>query len=293
MSVSTNIEGPWLENPKQYAPLPEPLIVPIRDNHTHLDLTETDDITVGEVLDFAESVGVPGVVQISTSLPSSEWSVELSERDDRVLAAVAIHPNEAPKVASSKGLLNRQLDQIAELAEHPRVRAIGETGLDFFRTEGDDQIREQYRSFEAHIDIARQLDLTLQIHDREAHAEVLKTLDRVGSPSRTVLHCFSGDVHFAEECVRRGYYFSFAGNVTFKNAEDLREALRVVPIELLLIETDAPFLTPAPVRGRHNAAYLIPHIARFIANEKGVSVEDLGLQLEKNYADLYGQWGKN
>lgn len=282
---------PWEVEPKRYAPLPEPLPVPVRDNHTHLDLTETDELSIQAALDYAESVGVSEVVHISTSIESSRRAVQLAESDERILSAVAIHPNEAPKAAAgNKRTLLAQIDEIGELAQHPRVRAIGETGLDFYRTEGDDAIALQFESFEAHIDLARQLDKTIQIHDREAHDEVLKTLDRVGSPERTVLHCFSGDELFAKECVERGYYFSFAGNVTFKNAQPLREALKVVPLSLLLIETDAPFLTPEPVRGRHNASYLIPHIARFIAEEKGVSVEELAMRLEDNYHSLYGQW---
>ncbi|MGB3414634.1 MAG: TatD family hydrolase [Microbacteriaceae bacterium] len=283
-------EGPW-QLSKNYPVLPEPLETPIIDNHTHLNLAVTDDLTVEMQLDYAEQVGVTRVMQIGTDIESSAWSVALAEKDARVLAAVAIHPNEAPRVAE-RGQLAKHLDRIAELAEHPRVRVIGETGLDFFRTEGDEAIRQQFASFEAHIDMARQLNLALQIHDREAHRDVLKTLDRVGSPERTVLHCFSGDRDFAEECVRRGYYFSYAGTVTFGNADNLRQALEVIPLELLVLETDAPYLTPAPFRGRHNSAYLLPHTFRYIADFLGVSEEKLALQTNTNCELLYGSWSE-
>lgn len=190
--------------PREYPPLPEALVVPVYDNHTHLELADGDaPLDYREHLDRASSVGVKGVVQVGTDLATSRWSAEVASHEPRVLAAVAIHPNDAPELLQ-QGLLDEHLAGIDELAGRPRVRAVGETGLDFFRTEGEAGIDAQYRSFEAHIDIAKRHGLALQIHDRDAHREVLATLDRVGSPDRVVLHCFSVDAEFARAAVERG-----------------------------------------------------------------------------------------
>ncbi|MGA7149536.1 MAG: TatD family hydrolase, partial [Microbacterium sp.] len=241
-----------------------------------------------EQLDRASSVGVRGVVQVGTDLETSRWSAEIAAHEPRVLAAVALHPNEAPGLAA-QGLLDEHLAGIAELAARPRVRAIGETGLDFFRT-AEDGRDAQIRSFEAHIEIAKQHDLALQIHDRDAHGDVLNVLRRVGAPERTVFHCFSGDALFAKEVADAGWYLSFAGTVTFKNTGALREALEVIPRASILLETDAPYLTPAPWRGRPNSSYLLPHTLRFMAEHLGTDPSMLAAQISSNTEAVYGKW---
>ncbi len=205
-----------------------------------------------------------------------------------MLAAVAIHPNEAPRL-DDRGLLDDHIDGIAALATRDRVRAIGETGLDFFRTDEDGR-EPQLRSFEAHIDIAKQHGLALQIHDRDAHGAVIDTLLRVGAPERTVLHCFSGDAEFARICADNGWFMSFAGTVTFGNAKGIREALTIAPRDRILVETDAPFLTPTPFRGRPNASYMIPYTLRFMAEHLDVDVDELAADIARNTESVYGSW---
>lgn len=273
-----------------YPPLPEPLEVPVYDNHTHLEFADGENpLDHTEQLDRASSVGVRGVVQVGTDLVTSRWSADLASQDQRVLAAVALHPNEAPELDRT-GLLDEHLAGIEELASRPRVRAIGETGLDFFRTPGDGRDAQE-RAFAAHIAIAKEHDLALQIHDRDAHRDVLRVLRRVGAPERTVFHCFSGDAEFATEVSDAGWYLSFAGTVTFKNAGALREALEVVPRSRILIETDAPYLTPTPWRGRPNSSYLLPHTLRFMAEHLGTDASALAEQIASNTEAVYGQWG--
>jgi TatD DNase family protein len=271
----------------RYPPAPEPLTVPIYDNHAHLEITDGDDpLTLTEQLDRAEAVGIAGVVQASGDIESSRWAVDAAASDPRVLAAVAIHPNDAPVYAGA-GRLDEAIAVIDELAAHPRVRAIGETGLDFFRT-GPEGRDAQFESFEAHIALAKKHGIAMQIHDRDAHDEVLETLARVGAPERTVFHCFSGDDVMARTCADAGYYLSFAGNVTFKNAQNLRDALKVTPLDRILVETDAPFLTPVPLRGRPNAPYLVPITLRFMAAELDLSVDELAAQIAANTLRVYG-----
>lgn len=268
---------------------PEPLPIPLYDNHTHLEFEDgIETLDPAASLDLAETVGVRGVVQVGTDLETSKWSAELAASDPRVLAAVALHPNEAPKLAA-EGLLSEHLSEIARLAAAPRVRAIGETGLDFFRT-GEDGREAQLESFEAHIDIAKSHGLALQIHDRDAHDAVVATLRRVGAPERTVFHCFSGDAALAQLCAEHGWYLSFAGTMTFKNAGQLREALGVTPRGRILVETDAPFLTPEPWRGRPNAPYLLPNTVRRMAEVLECDLETLCVQLAKNTEQVYGEW---
>ena len=208
-----------------------------------------------------------------------------------LLAAVAIHPNEAPLYGSLKELDDAILE-IADLAKLPRVRAVGETGLDYFRTQGDEALSMQQHSFEQHIAIAKEFDLALQIHDRDAHADVVATLLKVGAPERTVFHCYSGDLELAQICKENGWFLSFAGNVTFKKNQHLRDSILAVDPSQLLIETDAPFLTPEPLRGRPNAPYLVPHTLRFIAALMQWSDNDLALQLNRNTENVYGSWSE-
>ncbi|MCI4659433.1 TatD family hydrolase [Cryobacterium zhongshanensis] len=272
-----------------YPAPPEPLPVPVYDNHTHLEISDGEHpLSLADQLDRAVSVGVQGVIQVGGDRETSRWSAEAAATEPRMLAAVAIHPNEAPEYEQA-GTLDDALAEISELAGRPRVVAVGETGLDFFRT-GPEGLAAQYRSFEAHIEIAKQNGLALQIHDRNAHAEVIATLLRVGAPERTVFHCFSGDAEMAAICAEHGWYLSFAGNVTFKNAGMLRAALAAAPRELLLVETDAPFLTPAPFRGRPNAPYLLPHTLRAMANHLETDVAMLATQISTTTERVYGRW---
>jgi TatD DNase family protein len=273
----------------RYPEAPEPLTVPVYDNHAHLEITDGDEpLTLTEQLDRAEAVGVIGVVQASGDIESSRWAVDAAASDPRVLAAVAIHPNDAPVYAEA-GQLDHAISVIDELAAHPRTRAIGETGLDFFRT-GPEGHAVQFESFEAHIALAKKHGIAMQIHDRDAHDAVLETITRVGAPETTVFHCFSGDDDMARVCADAGYYLSFAGNVTFKNAQNLRDALQVIPRDRILVETDAPFLTPVPLRGRPNAPYLIPHTLRFMASELGADVDELAAQIAANTLEVYGSF---
>ncbi|MEV8146848.1 TatD family hydrolase [Arthrobacter sp. NPDC080073] len=274
---------------KEYPPAPEPLPVPVMDNHTHLDFRHgLLEVAVADALDAAEAVGVQGAVQVGCDLESSRFTVQAVDADRRLLGAVAIHPNDAP-VYAGRGELESALAEIEELAAHPRVRAIGETGLDFFRTHGDG-LAHQRQSFRRHIDIAKRLDLTLQIHDRDAHDDVVQVLREEGAPERVVFHCFSGDEELARICNTNGWYMSFAGTMTFKNAANLRDALAIADPELVLVETDSPFLTPHPYRGRPNASYMVPYTVRSMAEVTGTELSTLCSQLAQNTVASYGSW---
>mgnify|MGYP001482655832 CR=1 FL=1 len=265
-------------------PLPEPLAVPVADSHTHLDMQQ--GATVEEALAKAASVGVTRIVQVGCDLPGSRWAAAAAAEHEAIWAAVALHPNEAPRLDEA-GTLDAALAEIAELAARHEVRALGETGLDYYRT-GPEGVAAQQRSFRRHIELAKELDKTLMIHDRDAHADVLRILREEGAPRRTVFHCFSGDVAMVKECAEQGYFMSFAGNVTFASAQPLRDALAAAPPELLLVETDAPFLTPAPFRGRPNAPYLIPVTLRAMAEVKGMSEEELARHVAANNVRAFG-----
>ncbi|MFF0625740.1 TatD family hydrolase [Streptomyces sp. NPDC004296] len=279
-------------------PLPEPLRVPVADSHTHLDMQDT---TVEAALAKAASVGVTTLVQVGCDLAGSRWAADTAAAHDSVHAAVALHPNEAPRIvlgdpdgwsrqgartAGGDAALDDALTEIDALAARPEVRGVGETGLDYFRT-GPDGTAAQQRSFRAHIEIAKRRGKALVIHDREAHDDVLRILREEGAPDRVVFHCYSGDAAMAEICAAAGYFMSFAGNVTFKNAQPLRDALAVAPPELVLVETDAPFLTPAPYRGRANAPYLIPRTLRAMAEVKGMTEDALASAVAANTARAF------
>lgn len=273
-----------------YPEIPQPLELGTYDNHTHLEISDGDQpMSVETHLDLMQQVGMLGAVQVGVTLESSIWSAEMAKKHPQLLAAVALHPNEAPEY-KTRASLDEALSKIAELAAEERVRAIGETGLDFFRTEGEQNLALQKYSFESHIEIAKQNNIALQIHDREAHREVVETLLRVGAPERTVFHCYSGDVELADICKQHGWYLSFAGNVTFKKNQHLRDSLMSVPRSQILIETDAPFLTPEPLRGRPNAPYLVPHTLRYLAQLTGDSEVGLAGQLNANTETVYGSW---
>ena len=258
-------------------PAPEPLPHPVVDNHCHLDIADGDWLATEDALAQAAAVNVTRIVQIGCDLPGARWAVRAAAEHDEVVAGVALHPNDAPRHVD----LDAALAEIESLARSSdRVRAIGETGLDNFRT-GTEGKAAQVESFRRHIDLAKRLDKTLVIHDRDAHEEVLAVLDEEGAPERWVMHCFSGDADFARRCLDRGAFLSFAGPVTFKNAGALREAAAYAPGDRILVETDAPYLTPAPYRGRPNASYLVPLTMRTLAGVRNADVGDLCLAVNQ------------
>lgn len=274
---------------REFAPLPEPLPVPVADAHAHLEIVTNDapdSESVRRILDEAKSVGVDRVVQVGYSAEQSQWCAALADLyPGRVLAAVALHPNEAPVVEN----LQADLAIIEKLARMPRVRAIGETGLDYFRT--PPELRGvQQESFKWHIEMAKKTNKALVIHDRDSHDDVLSVLLEVGAPEETVFHCFSGDVEMAKVCIERGYILSFAGTMTFKNAPALREAVKLVPHDQLLVETDSPFLAPTPHRGMQNTPAQIPTIVRAMAAERGEDLAQLCDALSKNTERVFGSF---
>lgn len=272
---------------------PEPLPSPVADSHTHLDMQER---SVEESLALATAVNVTTLIQVGCDVPSSEWAVQTAAEHPAIHATVALHPNEGPRLVlgdvdgwsrqhrkpGGAQALESALARIDELASLPHVVGIGETGLDYFRT-GPDGVAAQQESFRRHIEMAKRHDKALVIHDRDAHEDVLRILEEEGAPDRVVFHCYSGDAAMAKVCAERGYVMSFAGTVTFKSNEHLREALRIAPLDLLLVETDAPFLTPMPYRGRPNAPYLIPLTVRAMAQARGdMDVAELCAALDSN-----------
>lgn len=271
------------------APTPKPLPVATVDSHAHLEIVTDaapDSDAVKKVLDDAKAAGVDRIVQVGYSAEQSKWCVAAAEHfNDSVLAAVALHPNEAPIVAD----MEADLKIIEALAAHPRVRAIGETGLDYFRTPPELRKRQQ-DSFKWHIELAKKNKKALVIHDRDSHEDVLSILLEVGAPEKTIFHCFSGDVEMAKTCIDRGYVLSFAGTLTFKNAPALREAVKLVPYEQLLVETDSPFLAPMPNRGTLNTPAQIANIVRAMAEERNESVATLAQALSDNAERIFGSF---
>jgi len=274
---------------REPAPLPEPLPVPTVDAHAHIEIVTNeapDSDAVRKVLDDAKSVNVDRIVQVGYSAEQSQWCVDMANAfPGRVLAAVALHPNEAPIVQD----LEADWAIIEKLAHEPRVRAIGETGLDYFRTPPELQMRQQ-ESFKWHIDLAKRTNKALVIHDRDSHEDVLSVLLEVGAPEKTVFHCFSGDVEMAKTCIDRGYILSFAGTLTFKNAPALRDAVKLVPHDQLLVETDSPFLAPAPHRGALNTPAQIANIVRAMAAVRDEDVAELATALSKNAERIFGSF---
>lgn len=305
-----------------WPPDPEPLPSPLVDDHTHLDAVvggtgpagwgdapaTTPSAAGPEVrahLERAAAAGVTRLVQIGCDLDAVPWTLAALDAHPGLLGGVAIHPNEAvlhagvhevapdgldpdpqPRHAAS---LDEAIATVAEAARHPRVRVVGETGLDFFRA-GEQGRAVQREAFRAHVALAKELGLALQIHDRDAHDAVLEVLEADGAPERTVFHCFSGDAAMARHCAERGWYLSFAGPVTFAANDELRAALRATPPGLLLLETDAPYLTPHPFRGRPNGPYLVAETARRVAAELDVDLADLCRTVSRNADQVYGPW---
>ncbi len=264
----------------------EPLVSPVVDTHCHMDVQYDEDHvlpSVNEAMASAQSVGVTKVIQVGCDVASSQWASEVALTHPDVWAAVALHPN----AAAHDPDLEKSLKVIAELAKLPQVRAIGETGLDYFRT-GPEGIAAQHQSFKRHIEIAKETGKALVIHDRDAHDDVVRSLLSDGAPETVVFHCFSGGVELASICAEHGWYTSFSGTVTFKNAPELREAAKVMPLELLLVETDSPFLTPVPYRGRPNASTLLPLTVRAISQARGASEQEICEALFSNAARVFG-----
>ncbi|OLR89974.1 TatD family hydrolase [Actinokineospora bangkokensis] len=249
-------------------PVPERLPAPVVDAHTHLDACGAENATdVAVLLDRAQAAGVTRVVTVADDLPSARWAADASEWDERVWAAVALHPTRTSTFTDADKA------ELEALAARPRVVAVGETGLDYYWDYSPPAAQQE--AFRWHIDLAKRVGKPLMIHDRQAHDDVLRVLAEEGAPETVVFHCFSGDLAFAERCLEQGFVLSFAGPVTFKNSADLREAAAHCPVEQLLVETDAPFLTPHPYRGRPNEPYCAAYTIRGLAQLRGVDVADL------------------
>jgi TatD DNase family protein len=265
------------------APPPEALPSPAFDSHCHLDMI---DEPVAEVVAAARAAGVARVITVGCDVPSSRWAVQAAAEHDDVYATVAIHPNETAAAAAAGR--DAVLAEIGSLAELPEVRAIGETGLDYYRDSAPPELQRDW--FRAHIRLAKQAGKPLMIHDRDAHEDVLAILAEEGAPDQVIFHCFSGDADLAKRCAAAGYVLSFAGTVTFGNAQQLRDAAAVAPAELILVETDAPFLTPVPNRGKSNAPAQAAHTVRAVAAARGVPVAELCAAIEENGRRVFGPW---
>jgi TatD DNase family protein len=280
------------------APAPRALPGPVADSHTHLDM---QDGTVAQAVEAAAAVNVTTLIQVGCDVAGSEWAAATAAQWDAIHATVALHPNEAPRLVlgdpdgwsgqrrgpGGAAALDAALEQIGRLAALPQVVAVGETGLDYFRT-GPQGVAAQQESFRRHIDLAKQHGKALVIHDRDAHEDVLRILAEEGAPERVVFHCYSGDAAMAQICARRGYFMSFAGPVSYKANDSLRDAVRVAPSELLLVETDAPFLTPVPWRGRPNAPRLIPFTLAVMAEVRGADLGELCAVVDANTRRAFG-----
>lgn len=277
--------GPGVGIGKPPAPAPEPLPGTAFDCHCHLDMI---DLPVAEVLDQARAAGISRVVSVGCDIPSARWVVACAAAFDEVYAAVAIHPNETSAAARSAADRDAVLAEIARLAAQPRVRAVGETGLDYYRDNSPPEVQRDW--FRAHIDIAKQVAKPLMIHDRDAHEDVLAILAADGPPEQVIFHCYSGDAELAVRCAEAGYLLSFAGTVTFGNAADLRAAAAVIPAELILAETDAPFLTPAPNRGKSNSPAQVANTVRALAAARQMDLAKLCAIIEATGERVFGPW---
>ena len=280
------------------------------DDHTHLDHVRAEDRpgnesgdgppaddVVAALIEEAAAVGVPRMVQIGCDLAAARWTVDAVQRHPALLGGVSLHPTEASRIVGAAtdpdagaDALEAALAEIEELATRPRIRVVGESGLDHYWVKDDAGRAAQEVAFRRHIRLAKRLGAVLQIHDRDAHDDVLRVLLDEGAPERTVFHCFSGDAAMAKLCADHGWFLSFAGTVTFKNAEPLREALRAVPLDQVLVETDAPYLAPVPHRGRTNASYLVPVTVRAMAAATGQELDRMCARLGRTAGNLYGPW---
>jgi len=269
---------------------PDPLPVPTTDAHTHVVSTaEFSGLDPADALAAATAANVTRVVEVGTDVASSRDAVALADAHPQVVAALAIHPNDAARLGDA---LPPALEELATLfGTSAGIRAVGETGLDFFRTTDEAGRARQRDAFAAHIAWAKQHGLALVIHCRDAGPDLLDVLDAEGAPERVQMHCFSGGPDFARACLDRGCWLSFAGPITFKANSELRDALLITPSDRLLVETDAPYLTPMPHRGKPNSSYLLPHTVRFIAELTGSDLAELCGQLEANATAVFGAWG--
>ncbi|ORV81627.1 TatD family hydrolase [Mycolicibacterium iranicum] len=269
-------------------PIPEP-VGPLIDAHTHLDACGARDADdVHAILDRAEQAGVKAVVTIADDLESARWVTEAADWDARVYAAVALHPTR------SNALTQEARTVVERLAEHPRVVAIGETGMDLYwpgRLDGCAEPKEQREAFAWHIDLAKRTGKPLMIHNRDADAAVLEVLRAEGAPETVIFHCFSSDAAMARTCIDEGWLLSLSGTVSFKNARDLREAAALIPAGQLLVETDAPFLTPHPFRGAPNEPYCLPYTVRALADLVGRPAEALAEESSETAMRVYGLAG--
>ncbi|WP_406638603.1 TatD family hydrolase [Amycolatopsis sp. WGS_07] len=253
---------------RELPPVPDRLPVTVVDAHTHLDACGAKTAAdVVEMVDRAERAGVARVVTVADDLAAARWASEASTWDSRVFAAVAIHPTRTKEFGPA------EQSEVERLARGERVVAVGETGLDYYWDYSPHDAQQV--AFRWHIDLAKRLGKALMIHDRDAHEDVLRILDEEGAPETVVFHCFSGDEHIARRCIDKGYILSFAGTVTFKNARGLHEAARIVPRGQFLAETDAPFLTPHPYRGRPNEPYCTAYTVRYLAQLRGEAVHEV------------------
>lgn len=277
--------GPGHGIGRPQAPTPEPLPGTAFDSHCHLDMI---DMTVADTLAQAAAAGITRVITVGCDTASARWAANCAATFPSVYAAVAIHPNETATAAASPGGRESVLAEIVRLAALPQIRAVGETGLDYYRDSAPADVQRDW--FRAHIDIAKQAGKPLMIHDRDAHADVLSILAADGPPDQVIFHCYSGDAELAQRCADAGYVLSFAGTVTFANATALREAAAVTPTELILAETDAPFLTPSPNRGRSNAPAQVAHTVRALAAVKQMDVAKLCGVIEATGERLFGPW---
>ncbi|VEI13035.1 TatD family hydrolase [Trueperella bialowiezensis] len=314
--------GSKKDRKRAFPQIPEPCAVPIVDNHTHfypdpvpadggepvqnvnLEGSWKPPLLLHNHLTGMREAGVRAAISSGCDVPMLEWTRDLAREVDELWAALAIHPNEAPLHAGVREVapdgneprvdahheqysLDEAVAKVAELAADDAVVAIGETGLDYFRT-GEAGKAAQKRSFRDHIALAKELGKPMQIHDREAHADVVEILLADGAPERTVFHCFSGDAELAQILAENGWYASFAGNVTYKANGDLREGFEVLPDELVLVETDAPYLTPEPYRGQPNAVWSVIYTARYLADLRGIPADEWCAVIDRNTADVYG-----
>jgi TatD DNase family protein len=269
-------------------PAPEPLI-PLIDAHTHLDACgATDAESINAILDRAAAVGVQAVVTIADDLASARWVTEAADADPRVYAAVALHPTRANALTDEAKVV------IERLAEHPRVVAVGETGMDMYwpgKLEGCAEPAAQREAFAWHIDLAKRTSKPLMIHNRDADADVLDVLAAEGAPDTVIFHCFSSDARMARTCVDNGWLLSLSGTVSFRNATALREAASLIPPQQLLVETDAPFLTPHPYRGAPNEPYCLPYTVRALAELLDRPAEDIAQETTATAVRAYGLAG--
>src|SRR3984957_1333175 len=252
------------------------------DAHTHMDIL---GLPVDGVLDAARALGIGRGVNVGCDAPSSRWSVSAAAEYAEVYATVAIHPNETSKVDDHRAEV---LAELTSLAASPKVVAVGETGLDYYRDWSPPSVQREW--FRAHIEIARAVGKAVMIHDREAHEDILSILAEYAPwpPNSVVFHCFSGDGAMAARCAEAGYLMSFAGNVTVKNADSLRKAARVAPAELMLAETDAPYLTPVPHRGKPNSPAMTAYTIRYLAALKNLDVSDFCARLQSTGTRVFG-----